>query len=168
MNGRLTRFLPAEPSRKTFDQFWTELARSKPGCPEEVARMHYNAVLGHKIWKNDEYQVNIDEAPAHGFGAATVLWHLSIKRLNKNPIHDWRDLQAIKNALVGHQYEAIELYPASDRVVDTANQMHLWVFIEVDGERAPKLPVGWFARLVEDKTPGQHKQRALDGAGDSL
>jgi hypothetical protein len=37
-------------------------------------------------------------------------------------VHDWRDLQRIKNQLVGPECEAVELYPAESRKVDTANQ----------------------------------------------
>jgi hypothetical protein len=55
-----------------------------------------------------------------------TIW-LSIKRNDQAPIHDWRDLQEIKNMIVGPEYEAIELYPADDRVVDAANQFHLFV-----------------------------------------
>lgn len=75
------------------------------------------------VFLNDTYQVNVQPAPRpeHPF------IHLSIKRRDRAPIHDWRDLQAIKNMIVGPEFEAIELYPAESRLVDTANQYHLWV-----------------------------------------
>lgn len=73
------------------------------------------------IYLNNLYQVNrYDEHPE-------VIW-LSIKRLDKSPVHDWRHLQRIKNELVGAEHEAIEIYPSESRLVDTANQYHLWVF----------------------------------------
>ncbi|MDE2096115.1 MAG: hypothetical protein KGL39_02645 [Patescibacteria group bacterium] len=46
-----------------------------------------------EVYLNDVYQVH-----RRNFGEMT---HLSIKRVDKQPIHDWRDLQEIKNRLVG-------------------------------------------------------------------
>jgi hypothetical protein len=37
---------------------------------------------------------------------------LSAKRVDREPLQDWRVLQEIKNALVGEECEAIELFPA--------------------------------------------------------
>ena len=73
------------------------------------------------VFLNDVYQVNV-----RCFAPGEFI-HLSIKRIDKKPIHDWRDLQAIKNELVGSENEAVELYPAESRLVDSANQYHLWV-----------------------------------------
>ncbi len=72
-----------------------------------------------EVWMNDLYQVSVMRGENK-----TV--HLSIKRIDKEPIHDWRDLQEIKNQLMGKECEALELYPAESRRVDTANQYHLW------------------------------------------
>ena len=61
----------------------------------------------------------------HGFGVNTPTY-LSIKRLDREPIGDWRAMQKIKNAIVGAEWEAVEIYPAESRLVDTANQYHLF------------------------------------------
>jgi hypothetical protein len=53
--------------------------------------------------------------------------YLSIKRLDQQPIRAWRDLQRIKNELVGPECEGLELYPAESRLLDGANQYHLFV-----------------------------------------
>lgn len=53
--------------------------------------------------------------------------YLSIKRLDQQPIRAWRDLQRIKNELVGPECEGLELYPAESRLLDSANQYHLFV-----------------------------------------
>lgn len=53
--------------------------------------------------------------------------HLSIRNNERKPIRDWRHFQRIKNELVGTEREALELYPAESRLVDEANQYHLWV-----------------------------------------
>ncbi len=88
------------------------------------------------IYVNDGYQVNVRKLPEG--------WEwLSIKRKDKEAIHDWRELQEIKNKLCGKEREAIELYPAESRLVDSSNQFHLWVLPE--GE---KFPFGYGDRLV--------------------
>lgn len=80
-----------------------------------------------RVFLNDRYQVNVRETEFPGVGPMA---HLSIKRRDKEPIHDWRDLQEIKNALVGPECEGVELYPAESRLIDEANQFHLFVFTD--------------------------------------
>ena len=67
-----------------------------------------------------------------------------IKRRDREVIRDWRELQAIKNAIVGPEHEGFELYPAESRLVDTANQFHLFVFMD----RRVRMPVGFVEREV--------------------
>lgn len=145
MNGKLSPFGRAVPVRRPLAEVIAEMAPY--GVPPHEAVRNYDHVAALETWKNDEYQVSIDKAPKHGFGPMTI-WHLSIKRIDRETLHDWRDLQAIKNALCGDEAEAIELYPAQSRVVDTSNQYHLFVFM-ADADRAfPTFPVGWTAGMV--------------------
>lgn len=119
-----------------------------------------------ELYGNDEYQVAVDKTPTHGFRGFTM-WHLSIRRRDREPIHDWRDLQAIKNQLCGPEAEAIELYPAESRKVDHANQFHLFVFMrDAKRKRLPRVPVGWTRRLVDDQPYGKAKQRPLPAGED--
>lgn len=171
MNGRLQKFEPASPILPPFEEWCRRNQASGllAGAPDDAMRALYAQASSDAIFLNDEYQVSIDKNAPHTFGVDAEIWHLSIKRRNKNPAHDWRDLQAIKNALVGPKFEAIELYPASSRVIDTANQFHLWVFVKLGGQVAPLLPVGWHAgRSVVSHPGGNAKQRRLDGEGASL
>lgn len=92
-----------------------------------------------KVYRNDVYQVAVKVKDG---GEIT---HLSIKRIDREVIHDWRDLQEIKNMLCGPEREAVEIYPAESRRVDSANQYHLWVFPE-----GFRLPFGFGSRLVMD------------------
>lgn len=119
------------------------------------AKEQYNRLLGDEIWVNDEYQVNLSRMPAQGGVPALV--HLSIKRLDKRPARDWRDFQEIKNQLVGEECEGVELYPAESRMVDLANQFHLWC-IEESGQQ---FPFGMDAgkRMVSDVAGGGAVQR---------
>lgn len=79
-----------------------------------------------RVFTNDQYTVIWRVQVNKSGDAETRVHHLSIKRNDKEPVHDWRDLQAIKTQLLGPEAEAVELYPAESRVVDLANQYHLW------------------------------------------
>jgi hypothetical protein len=99
-----------------------------------------------ELWTNRTYQCAVFHLdPVAGpFGPL----HLSIKRRDKKVIHDWRDLQNIKNDVAGRQREAAELYPAENRLVDTANQYHLWVL-----PHGGSFPFGYNnGRLVTNET----------------
>lgn len=86
--------------------------------------------------------------------------HLNIRRRDgSHDTRDWRHFQEIKNQLAGPECEAIELYPAESRKVDTSNKFHLWCF--PPGER---LPIGWQERDVqyeENRAVPGIRQRAL-------
>ena len=103
---------------------------------------------------NDTYQVLVsaveDSEPA--------LLHLSIRRIDNEPIHDWRDLQSIKNMLIGTENEGFELYPAESRKQDSCNKYHLYVLKDA----AQRFDVGAFYRAVTNKTP-VGKQRPFKG-----
>lgn len=93
------------------------------------------------------------------YGNRPLITHLSFKRIDREPMHDWRLFQEIKNMIVGPEYEAVELYPAESRVVDTANQYHLWVF----GSKSAKVRIGdvGFSRGIRvNESAGGSKQRA--------
>lgn len=82
-----------------------------------------------RIWRSDE------------------VTQLNIRRRDGKPIfRDWRHFQRIKNEMVGAEVEAIELYPAESRLVDTSNKYHLFCWT-VAGER---FPFGWSQRLTLD------------------
>jgi hypothetical protein len=124
-------------------------------CPSEFAQ-RIEAVLrdelvNNLIWKNDIYQVAVRNK-----GGGLV--HLSIKRIDRQPIHDWRDLQQIKNELVGPECEAVEIYPAESRRVDTANQYHLWAFVDP----AYRIPFGFSERAVTQESIAGSVQRPFE------
>ena len=108
-----------------------------------------------KVFLNSHYQVNV-RLIRQPEGWPCDMVHLSIKRIDKHPVHDWRHFQWIKNELVGEEHEAIEIYPAESRMVDTSNQYHLWVF----AEPGVRLPIGFNeGRLVWEGNQNGSKQR---------
>lgn len=103
-------------------------------------------------WVSGVYHVALDKHTEHGFGKEVEVWHLSIKRHDREPIGDWRVLQRIKSEIVGQETEALELYPAESRVVDTANQYHLYAF------PGAMIPVG-FPKGMRTDNPNCGKAR---------
>lgn len=94
------------------------------------AQAHGLPYTGHDaVWLNDRYQAyvtyweRIDGTPIEG-----MVKEISFKRHDKEWPNDWRDALRIKNEIAGPEVEAVELYPAMERVVDTANQRFLWCY----------------------------------------
>ena len=117
----------------------------------EEAIAQLEAINKQEVYVNDIYQVNIDRSHPH------FIW-LSIKRRDKTPVTDWRQKQTIKNELVGEEHEAVELYPAESRLVDTSNQYHLWAAKNKDF----RFPLGFPERAVEEEPGGNAVQRSFD------
>ena len=107
-----------------------------------------------RFFVNDLYQVQVMST-----GHEDKCLHLNIRRRDGGIFKDWRHFQEIKNQLAGPEREAVELYPAESRKVDTSNKWHLWVLPE--GEQTG---FGWQIRDV-DYTERRHlpgiRQRPL-------
>lgn len=119
---------------------------------DEASKLAYiNSQLNKdkEVWANETYCVHME--------SVGEIVHLSIKRHDREPCLDWRDKQQIKNQLVGPECEGVELYPAESRVVDTANQFHLWVHKDPN----MRFPVGFDTGFKTDEPLGRSKQRKL-------
>lgn len=51
---------------------------------------------------------------------------IQVCRADGGSVFDWRDLQQIKNRVLGDEWEAVELYPAESRLKDPSNARYLW------------------------------------------
>lgn len=91
------------------------------------------------IYENDLYHVEILYS--------LPFIHLNIRRRDGEPCKEWRHFQEIKNALIGPEFEAVELFPAESRLVDTSNEYHLWVC----ADRSFRFPFGFPQRWVLDQ-----------------
>ena len=109
-----------------------------------------------RVFQNDLYEVTVyrDEPPG-----LPALVHISIKRRDRSAIRDWRHFQRIKNEVLGPEHEAVELYPAESRLVDAANQYHLWGF----DDATFRFPFGFADRLVTEASPPGGRQRPSSG-----
>jgi hypothetical protein len=141
-------------------QGWTPFIRTMPVHNAEAVAAYgtgYEKEYGdfqsgvQSMWMNNRYVVIKKELE----GGMT--W-LSIRHKNRKAIRDWRHFQRIKNELTDPGREAMEIYPAESRLVDEANQYHLWVFPE-----GYEIPCGFTERMVsDDQVMGPAKQRPLE------
>jgi hypothetical protein len=97
-----------------------------------------------RLFHNNVYTVLKRELPA--MRGWPKLIHLSIRRNDRKPIDDWRDKQRIKNLIVGPEHEGVELFPAEGRLVDTANQFHMFII----ADPGVRFPFGYQERLVSE------------------
>jgi hypothetical protein len=161
-NGNIGALQRANYPERTFEEFLDSVAHL--GLKPQQARRLFEDQKREVVYRSDYYQVAVVKDIPHGFAGVTVWW-LSIKRVDREPIMDWRDLQAIKTAICGAEAEAIQLFPAESRVVDTANQYHLYAFMRGDGRKLPRVPIGWTTpRMVTDEPGGSAKQRPMEPA----
>ncbi len=72
---------------------------------------------------NNRYSVQISDVTTVG-GEIVHLW---IRRHDGAPTRSWADFQRIKNEVVSPDRTAVEVFPAVDELVDSANMYHLWV-----------------------------------------
>lgn len=125
---------------------------------QQAAILRKAGIMPDKIWKNDAYEVWV-RAGEQVDGFPRMVW-MSIKRRDKGPIDEnrWRILQRIKNEVIGPEHEAVELYPAESRLVDTSNQYHLWVL----ADPLMRWPFGFTERLVGESSSHGARQRPWD------
>jgi hypothetical protein len=137
----------------------TGAMKSFPQLSRDAIEASFDDVLNDTIYVNSRYQVNVryvNDVP----GILGTIAHLSIKRLDKERIgpERYRDFMRIRDELMGTEREAVELYPARSREVDTANQYHLWVMPPL-----AVLPFGWHSgRNVVGDSNGGAKQHPFD------
>ena len=122
---------------------WTPLVRcsSRTKATGEAADLvnAFNASDGgaDEVWGNSRYTVHVRRQGK--------MVHLSIHNRERTAAHDWRDYQRIKNEIIGPEEEAVELYPAESRLVDTSNEFHLFCVLGVHW------PFGYSERLVSER-----------------
>lgn len=96
------------------------------GLSKAAAKQAVREVKSEKVLMSSSYQVNIVELGRQHSKWPPLVW-FSIKRRDKAAIVDRSVLRDIKNVLAGEEAEGFELYPAESRLVDTANQYHLYI-----------------------------------------
>lgn len=131
---------PWTPFVDVTDQLSSPLARAMgiddPNVLLKMQELLGTGNSGTRAFQNSRYFVH--RTPTEGGG-----FTLSIRTLQNDARHDWREFQRIKNELCGEDREAVELYPAESRLVDTSNQFYVHVL-----PAGLMVPVGFESRLV--------------------
>jgi hypothetical protein len=120
LGAEMGPFRPAEmarPDEKTVERLRLEATRQGLDFERDVAPRLFDHPG--ELFVNDRYDVIRERVGP--------MWHLSIRPHNPRRGRPWREFQRIKNDLVGPENEGVEIFPAESRLVDTADQYHLWV-----------------------------------------
>jgi hypothetical protein len=153
----------ASPVPKTDAEFESQITHACKVVPDiDPAEVRRAAELARyeprEMWINDKYVVTVFRL-LDGPGGNMPVVQLSIRRQDRGIARDWRDFQQIKNQLVGADCEGIELYPAEDRLVDTATQWHIWCV----PDPTFRFPFGYKSgRVVTGESGGGSVQRPLE------
>jgi len=129
----MTPFLQARPNvllgmmrrqrllEKPLEAFAPHFGGRVPTLSEKLIHVEQlvQGMIPLQVYHNNLYDVQVFSKPP--------FLHLYINRHDEQPCDNWRHFQQIKNEIVGAEYEAIELFPAQSRLVDCANEYHLWV-----------------------------------------
>lgn len=151
------RFLPAKPTEESLRyKTWVGYGMSKKEARKIVGALARQDI---RMSECGTYQATLTDVPARA-GWPPMVW-ISFKRVDREPIFDWRIKQEIKNALVGPEREACELFPAESRLVDESNQYHLWALPE-----GMAFPFGYQKRSVTVFVLGKSKQRPFQIQGE--
>jgi hypothetical protein len=117
MSPRALRILAAKPMTP-----W-EL-RDARKVPVPRAELRPNERWLPDCYVNSRYSVQISLV-ATAYGDVTHLW---IRAHDGSMPRSWRDLQRIKDELVGPERVAVEVFPPESELGDSANMAHLWVY----------------------------------------
>ena len=78
-----------------------------------------------KCWQTTDGKYDILYDEIGGFR------HLRISRIDDQPIHNFMDMQEIKNDLWGPDIVAVEIYPRQCDFVNGSNTYHLWTWQDI-------------------------------------
>ncbi len=141
--------LDFSPGRLPPEAFRYQHYQSTLGVPKAQAKRIVRRLKDEAIWLSKTHQVNVTAFTASSLGAGQ--W-LSIKKLDKAPILRRTELAQIMRRLLPG-YSGFELLPAPFRLVDTANQYHVWCFLQERVQELRALPCPAAQERVLWKSP---------------
>jgi len=131
---------PAVIPPNAIETLVADVARQNNITEDQARKLLDDYEDGSTYWLNNIYQVQM-----RTFADGKMV-HLNIRRRDgKAILRDWRHFQWIKNQLVGSECEAVELYPAESRMVDSNNKYHLWC----STDPTFRFPIGMTERDVD-------------------
>ena len=139
--------LPNDIFRHYFNGRMPTLMEKTICIEEAVQKMDFL-----EAYENDLYQVGVNFFPPFA--------HLVIRRHDGRPCKEWLHFQQIKNEIIGPENEAMELFPAESRLVDSADEYHLWVHTDPTF----RFPIGFGSRFILTES----KERAFCEGRDTV
>ena len=77
-----------------------------------------------EYWENALYSAYVHHFDESRMARVVI----GVCRADQTAVHDWRDLQWLKNDIVGEEWEAVEVYPSESCKVDPSNYYYLFCF----------------------------------------
>lgn len=159
--GQIDSLLPvvARPSRSAYVE-----ALVASGASEREADEAWQVFISSDLYESGKYIAQLIKGGHDFLSGPLTTFTLVVSRKDGAPIDDWRDLQEIKNRIVGRSVDAVEVFPAINRAFDYRNRTVLFCYVGGSGpnDPPPRLPFGARQRLVASQSIVPHcKQRAL-------
>jgi hypothetical protein len=108
--------------------------------PLKMLQIQTSKTVVFEQWQNSIYDVTvrryINGSALHKINGRPEFTYLGICSADGSARHDWRDMQRIKNQIVGEDWEGLELFPAEKRLLDPSNLFIIWCY--------PAIPIGSF------------------------
>lgn len=134
------------------------------GATQDEAEAAWRIFAASDLYETSEYLVQLIKSGHDHLSGSLATFTLVVSRKDNAPVSDWRDLQEIKNRMVGREVDAVELFPAASRIYDHRNRTVLFCYVGSGGaaDAAPRLPFGARQRVVANQSFLPHcQQRAL-------
>jgi hypothetical protein len=117
-----------------------------PGVPVEEIKVPA------EVWGSSQYTVTVHYLDDNRDGFVEV----GIHNYHRTTHVPWRHIQQIKNEVFGPDREAVQLFPAEDRLLDAANEY--WIYVYPTGtapmrERGVKLGMDRGRQVTYDMPP---------------
>jgi hypothetical protein len=94
---------------------------------DHILALHPNRNIKHAFVSRD-HSVQISFVFSNKYGRIAHLW---VKRHNGRPT-TWKEMQQIKDELIGGDKVGIEVFPKIENIIDQAPMYHIWVFEDFD------------------------------------
>ena len=142
---------------KIYKEMWkTDRSLSKP--TKRQAKRQFKETCKEIFYANELYQATVDYSKWDAKSREGYIY-ISLKNHKRTTNVSWQHKQWIKNDICGEEMEAMELFPAESRLVNTANQYHLWVL--------DKIPFGFNKRIVSSADVMGRGKQTIENKGGS-
>ena len=115
--------------RECNDQVTKTIREKFPELTEEEIVEAGPRLWNNEQWGNDRYTAHVKYQDSRGKDGYL---EIGIHNHKRTTIMPWSHVQQIKNEICGAEREAVMIYPAESRLLDTANEY--WIYVYPVGE----------------------------------